>query len=598
MKQKVLSLLLTAACCLSLTAPVLATDWKEGLPEDLANLIGEITQGEDGWSISINPGVPYIPNSSWHAPEEPSTAPTEPVKTDTKLSNFKKVNTYRTGMFSDVSEQDWFAKNVKAVYEYGLMNGNGDKFNPRNNITLAQALAIACRLHSIAQTGEASFKQGSPWYQVYLDYARENGISGVENVQDYNVPATRRDVAKLLAGAMPDALTPKNNIGSKAIPDVPEGADGYAEIQLLYQSGVAGGDSTNHAYQPDEAISRAEVAAMTARMVDPSLRLELSIPDPGSSGKPSGSSATANQTADPLFKGKTTGGTLPAFDDKATQEKALALLDRYDPDGAFILRKAGGNFMRWFSLGGRTLLKGIGTAVHEEYHSMAFYTSTSMLGMGQRGDVYYAGNGVLLPVTQTKVYSTKEMIPYIPADLQDTSRFDTYVNTEESNMSSVVEGIYGLMNEFTAYGCGLNNAVALYDFYKANAKSVDDWFQYINDGANDRLAYAEFRYYILTYMLYAKDKHPDVYQGIMNNQEFKDAFNRVESWFAGNIQRYENTLSEIKQMFENTGHRVQIAGGWFQVDGRGTSIFDGDYQKLMKAMSAEKYQTELAALKG
>lgn len=74
----------------------------------------------------------------------------------------------------------------------------------------------------------------------------------------------------------------------------------------------------------------------------------------------------------------------------------------------------------------------------------------------------------------------------------------------------------------------------------------DDWFQYANLGANDRLAYAEFRYYILTYMLYAKDKHPDVYQGIVNNQEFKNAFKSVDNCFSGNIQKFEGTLSDLK----------------------------------------------------
>lgn len=45
------------------------------------------------------------------------------------------------------------------------------------------------------------------------------GISGVEKDRDNNVPAIRRDVAKLLARAMPDALTPKNSIDNNGIPD-------------------------------------------------------------------------------------------------------------------------------------------------------------------------------------------------------------------------------------------------------------------------------------------------------------------------------------------------------------------------------------------
>lgn len=592
-KKRMLSLVLTLVCCLGLTAPVFAYDWEAEIPDELANLIGEITREDGGWSITINPGVPYIPNSSWHAPAESSVVSDESQETDANLQNFKKVNPYRSGMFTDVVDTDWFAKNVKTVYEYGLMSGSGKKFNPRSNVTLAQCLAIACRLHSICETGEAGFKQsGTPWYQVYLDYARGNRLSGAEADRDYNVPATRRDVAKLLHWAMPDSLTAKNYVTDGAVPDVAAGADGYQEIYALYRAGVVGGSGENHAFNPDAPISRAEVAAMAARMADSSLRLDLTIPGPTSGSNANvPSSGSQTRTVDPLWKGKSTSGMLPSFSDKATREKVLALLDQYDPDGAFILRKAGLDFMTWFSFGNRTLLEGVDTAVHEEYHSVSHSASWDET-------IYYAGNGILLPVTETEVYNSKEMIPYIPSDLRNTSRFDTYINTDEANLSSVKSGIYGLMNEFNAYGCGLNNTVALYDFYRANAKSVDDWFQYVSQGANDRMAYAEFRYYMLTYMLYAKDKHPDVYQGILSNQGFKNTFRLVDDWFTGNVQKYEGTLSDLKQRFESAGHRVQIEGDWFRVDGAGIGIFGGDYQKLMKAIDAEKYQTVLAALKG
>lgn len=115
MKQKILSLLLALSCCLSLTAPVFAADWKTELPDDLSDLIGEITRGEEGRSITVNPGVPYIPSSSWHASAESSAVPAEPQKADMNLKNFKKVNTYRPGMFTDMTDQDWFAKNEKSA---------------------------------------------------------------------------------------------------------------------------------------------------------------------------------------------------------------------------------------------------------------------------------------------------------------------------------------------------------------------------------------------------------------------------------------------------------------------------------------------------
>jgi len=39
------------------------------------------------------------------------------------LSYFQKTLTYTQGKFSDVASSDWFSMNVKAAYEYGLING-------------------------------------------------------------------------------------------------------------------------------------------------------------------------------------------------------------------------------------------------------------------------------------------------------------------------------------------------------------------------------------------------------------------------------------------------------------------------------------------
>lgn len=85
------------------------------------------------------------------------------------LSNFKKQTEY-TG-FSDVPETAWYAESVKTVCEYGLMNGKTvSTFSPSGNMTIAEAIAIGCRLHDIYSGGSGSFKQSSPWYQVYADF--------------------------------------------------------------------------------------------------------------------------------------------------------------------------------------------------------------------------------------------------------------------------------------------------------------------------------------------------------------------------------------------------------------------------------------------
>ena len=92
------------------------------------------------------------------------------------LSNFQKVNTYQEGMFSDVGSDHWAKDNVKLAYEVGIMMGTGSQFNLNSNVSEVEVITMAARLHSIYHTGKEAFQQGTPWYQCYVDYAKENGI--------------------------------------------------------------------------------------------------------------------------------------------------------------------------------------------------------------------------------------------------------------------------------------------------------------------------------------------------------------------------------------------------------------------------------------
>ena len=102
------------------------------------------------------------------------------------MSNFAKTRTYSDGQFSDVIESAWYGTSKQRViataYEYGLMNGNSAvTFNPAGNISVAESLTVAARVHSIYNGGDGEFTQGSPWYQVYVDYAQTNEIINADD---------------------------------------------------------------------------------------------------------------------------------------------------------------------------------------------------------------------------------------------------------------------------------------------------------------------------------------------------------------------------------------------------------------------------------
>ncbi len=192
--------------------------------------------------------------------------------------NFTAQTTYTPGQFTDVADNAWYADNVRAAYEYGLINGqSATRFAPDSSLTVAEAVKLAACLHSIYNTGSAEFASSSPWYRTYVDYALQNGILTAER-SDYTQPASRAVFASVLAAALPaDALGAINTIEDGAIPDVSSSASYADAVYQLYRAGVLTGSDSAGRFMPSSTIKRSEAAAIVTRMADPSLRRTFSL---------------------------------------------------------------------------------------------------------------------------------------------------------------------------------------------------------------------------------------------------------------------------------------------------------------------------------
>lgn len=197
-----------------------------------------------------------------------------PAEEKGNFKNFYAQYYYSTRLFSDVKYNDWFYENVKATYEFGLMKGTGSgTFAPGNNVTAAEAITLAARIHSIYYTGSDNFARydGGNWYDPYVDYARENNI--IDTYYAYSRPATREEFVHILAKALPEEAL-ENIAGRVSFADS-EDIIFMADVRLLSGAGVINGIQENGKtyFKPFDTITRAEVAAVVARMVKPSQRV-------------------------------------------------------------------------------------------------------------------------------------------------------------------------------------------------------------------------------------------------------------------------------------------------------------------------------------
>lgn len=79
--------------------------------------------------------------------------------------------------FSDVAAGSWYADAAALCYEVGLLNGTGEgKFSPDSAVTIAEAAALATRIHHIRSGGSGNLPHApAEWGQVTL--TRADGTS-------------------------------------------------------------------------------------------------------------------------------------------------------------------------------------------------------------------------------------------------------------------------------------------------------------------------------------------------------------------------------------------------------------------------------------
>ncbi len=164
--------------------------------------------------------------------------------------------------FEDTADH-WAAAYIDVCARTGLMEGVSDaRFDPNGSLTLAQCAAVAVRFDA-ALTGAAEPARGSPWYQGYADAL---AARGVELPADLNAKCTREQFFRMLSAVTPETeLEPINDISS--LPDARDEA-----ILRFYRAGILTGMDQYGSFRGHLPLTRAECAAMLARLADESLR--------------------------------------------------------------------------------------------------------------------------------------------------------------------------------------------------------------------------------------------------------------------------------------------------------------------------------------
>lgn len=179
------------------------------------------------------------------------------------------------------------------------------------------------------------------------------------------------------------------------------------------------------------------------------------------------------------------------------------------------------------------LFGSIETVIHESVHHF-------------NGREYLVVPGLAITVTRNKTYHSCAVKAIAPKDAASKIfRYETYIG-DSSRVSANLSGIFGLLDEFSAYSHGVRfsmkaaeGAMAKRDTSLARA--------FLSQATSTSEAYYEFKLFIGWYLHYAKTSEPDVYKETMANKNLRVAYTLLEQEFAA-------TNKHILQLAKMTGN--------------------------------------------
>lgn len=507
--------------------------------------------------------------------------------------------------FVDVAPGKYYSNAVEWAVKNDITQGTDDThFAPNDSCTRAQVVTFMWRaaggptVDVIMAFDDVHYTN---YYYKAVRWAVKNGITSGVSADRFapNKPCTRAQVVSFLyrAAGEPD-------VGNSCLfADVSANAYYRSAVIWAVENGITAGVTPNK-FAPNATCTRGQIVTFLYRYYnsdtpDPT-PTPTPTPDPTPTPTPSGDSEYIVSGKLP-YPCPTPASGIPAPTDTATHDNVLALLDKYCPNGSYILRDSeanGDDFMTWMN--NRGLIEDLSTAVHEQEHIYTAFNSRYNTKIdpvtGEYSSAmyraYYTGEGMHIMVPETDTYQTEEIAAIVPEDLR-SFRYSTYVGAG-AEVDSNVNGIYGLMNEFTAYCWSSTTNISLYEYLLDQPFSRENWFEYVAMSSGDYFAYSEFKFFILSYLIYAKENYPSIYEQTVNNEALRDAFRIVEARYRGVVEQYFANLNKTEEYLKTNGLPAFQDGGYFYIStgGSGYSLintFVSTYNLLENAMQAPEY---------
>ena len=193
--------------------------------------------------------------------------------------------------FSDVKPGQWFYNDVMTLTGKGIITGitkpvNGvGKYDPQGTVTLGQFLAISTRL--VASEYIKEVPNAKHWAEANYNAALKSGLIEAGEFRNspeaLNAPISREDMAYILVNvAKANGEELKETFGiTHNIKDYDKVTIKRCDAVILaYSNGLIIGDDKGN-FNPQQSLTRAEVATVFCRVMNYTKRPEVTVKWPG-----------------------------------------------------------------------------------------------------------------------------------------------------------------------------------------------------------------------------------------------------------------------------------------------------------------------------
>jgi hypothetical protein len=184
-----------------------------------------------------------------------------------------------------------------------------------------------------------------------------------------------------------------------------------------------------------------------------------------------------------------------------------------------------------------SLLYEFGTVIHESTHFNNEYTRFKN---GYWCKKYLVDPEIEIEASLTGTFKSELFITMVPPIAPyKIFRYKLYIGVR-SLVSSNIIGIYGLLDELSAYRNGLKSCI---DGMKKALDLKDEKIYdiFYDEALGTYFAYYEFNLFISWYLQYAEKKYPQVYKNLMENTNLRVAYTLLEKLFKEDVEFINKT---------------------------------------------------------